>query len=391
MVDCVQHGAVQFDRPPATLIEWRHSGHRLGYVRAIVDAAARHSLNLEILTQAAVLESDEWTVHLGDVPDLKVKTLPPESFEAMRLPMLLRRQRAAGRAVIIPEVDRVLHGIVVAFLTRRLPRPTTVIAMRPPRWSSPKAWPQSIAKIVALRLLSAARGVNVLLLEDPLASDRTRVWRWPLGAAALRLDDPADPPSESGELPPELSDLPEGAHLFAIIGSIDARKRVPLVLDGWALRRERDDCTLVIAGGHHPSVRQTIVDHPCASRGDVKIIDRYLSSVEHAAVIDRSTALFVLFDGGFSSGTLISAARSGRWVITAAGGRPSKVAVEQGFGVEAELTPDGVCGSVEAVLTKTALPDPVAVAGREEFGDRILGMTGRFANSGPSSSTRMVE
>jgi hypothetical protein len=360
------------DSSTATIIEWRHSGHRLSYVRGIVDAAVTLGIEIQILTQASALDSNEYRVHLSDAPDLTVTTLPPESFTARKLPALLGSQRRTGRSVILPEVDRVLHAVVLAFLTRQLPRRTTIIAMRPPRWSQRKKWPASIVKVAVLRWLAATRSVSVLLLEDPLANQRLRVWRWPLGDSTLRLDDPADAPVESDELPPELGLLPENAKLIALTGMIDDRKQAPLILEGWALRPEDPECVLVIAGSQQSTVKRFLAENNCANRSDVVIVDRYLSREELAALINRSIALFVLFDSEFSSGTLLSAAQTGRWAITTAGGRPSKVAMKHRFGIETDLTPDGIRRSIDNALDKGATPEAIAVTGPAAFGDLVL-------------------
>lgn len=363
------------DSAVVTLIEWRNEGHRLSYVRSIVDAAVTRGIELQILTQESALESNEWGVHLGDISDADVTTLAPESYTARKLPALLRIQRRAGRLVILPEVDRVLHAVVFAYVTRRLPRRTTIIAMRPPRWSPWKRWPASIAKMFLLRSLAATRSVSVLLLEDPLANQRSRVWRWPLGGPTLRLDDPADPLVVGGELPPELARLPESAKLVAVTGAIDDRKQAPLILDGWALQPERDDCVLVIAGAQTEEVRAALNDHPATRRRDVIIIDRYLLLGAIPAIIDRSVALFVLYDGGTSSGNLINAARMGCWVMTTAGGRPARVAAEHKFGIETELTPAGIHHSIQIALDKPAAPEPLPVGGGDRFGDLVLTRT----------------
>jgi len=344
----------------------------LSYVRGIVDAATSQGIELQILTQASAVESSEWGIHLGGVEGVAVKTFTARNFTARHLPELLRTQRREGRAVVLPEVDRFLHVVLLAFVARALPKSTTIIAMRPPTWSSPRKWPMRLFKILALRLLAATRSVNVLLLEDQLAHGHTRIWRWPLSDPALRLDDPADDPTNGNELPPELSSLPRTTKLIALVGAIDERKRVPLILDGWDLGPERPDCQLVVAGLMQPAVRHVVQQHRCNARNDFTVIDRYLPADELACLIDRSVALLVLFDGGLSSGTLISAAQTGRWAITARGGRPATVALEHGFGIETELTPAGIQESITEALARPIAPSPMPLRDRTAFGDSIL-------------------
>jgi hypothetical protein len=159
---------------------------------------------------------------------------------------------------------------------------------------------------------------------------------------------------------------------LAITGVIDHRKQAPLVLDAWAMRPEDPGNVLVIAGMQQPCAKGLLAAHPCVRRDDVVVIDRYLSAEELTAVYSRAFAVFVLFDGSFSSGTLISAAQVGRWAITRTGGRQAKVANWHGFGIEADLTPDGVRSGIDTALSKESTPTPVAIGGRAAFGDRVL-------------------
>lgn len=367
------------DVTPVSLLEWRSGGHRLSYVRSIVDAARRLGVDLTIVTHPGVRDGPEWAVHLGDVPDLETESLATDEVTMRRLWRLLRTQRRLGRALIIPEADRYLPCIVFAAATRSLPPHTIVIVMRPPRWRLLRKLPANLIKVLAILLLRRLRSMRVLLLEDPLADAATRVWQWPLQDERMRLDDPPDSfDSATARLPSELRDLEEtgelGEHVnvFTVLGSIDDRKRVPLILDAWATLPDRANRVLVIAGAQQPSTRARIDGHTGVRRPDVRVVDRYLARSEMHALLRRSHALIALNDDPLSSGTLVNAASLGRWVVAASGSHAERAASRHGFGVPTELTIRGLAEVITDLDRRAWQPTAVSLPDREEFGNRVL-------------------
>jgi hypothetical protein len=296
------------------------------------------------------------------------------NFQGIALIRTLRSLRKNGHAVIIPEVDRVLPLITLALVLRCLPQPTVVIVMRPPYWTGVRAVLQSTTKTVMIAMLtSARRTVDVLLLEDPLAKGAERVWQRPFANPRMRLDDPTDLiPSDEQEQPPELATLPPQASVIALVGSIDGRKQVPMILRGWLTRPALEHEVLVIAGRQAAEVREQIATVDWASRADVVVIDRYLSNGEIAWIFERATGVLALNDGGISSGISSAAARHSKWVITEKGSRTGRVASARGFGVEAKLDPSSLADAMVEVVRSNPPHELHGLPTRADFGARVV-------------------
>ena len=357
-----------------SVVEWRHGGHRLSYVAAIARSANQASIEIELVTSSAVESSDEYRIHLAQLVDdrsLLVRT--SERLASGRgLSRELRSIRDRHRAAVLPEADKFLHVLLVAKLLRRLPVPTVAIVMRPPR--SGGGWRDRIRAMLKTALVLAASplpALDVQLLEDPLAEGDERVWRSRLlRSAKWRLNDPcALLETPASNLPPELAEVTIDRSVLAIVGVIDSRKQLPLVLAGWQFAGADGD--LVIAGKQSPDVSAWLRSFGPLPK-NVYFVDRYLTDSEVRAIVERSRGILLLYDGGFSSGFMVAAAAAGRWAITIVGSRTGRVASSQGFGVPSEATPAGVAFAIKTVLTNQAMPPAVSVPGPTDFGRCIL-------------------
>lgn len=359
------------------ILEWRHGGHRLFYVAAIVRAANEADLPIELVTSSGVLDTEEYRTHLAHLAEdglLCVRT-SSDVDQARGLRRELRSIRHERRPAVVPESDRFLHVLLLAKMLRQLPLPTTAIVMRPPQSvdGSLGARARSVIKSTLLLALSRWRTLDLQLLEDPLAEGDDRVWRQPiLSSVHLRLDDPCGLVDEpAGELPPELDHVLADRPTLAMVGVIDGRKHLPLVLQAWRLASETAECDLVIAGKQTSSISSWL-NSAGPLPGNIHFVDRYLTDVEVRGVLERSKAIFALYDGGLSSGFLIASAAFGRWAITIGGSRTASVAVTHGFGVVCASTTAGVADAIDIVLSKTEMPTPVDVPSSTEFGRHVL-------------------
>jgi glycosyltransferase involved in cell wall biosynthesis len=356
------------------ILEWRHTGHRLAYVAAIVRSVPHDAAPAILETSAEAAASVEYAEHL--LPLEQSGTLIRDVSEIgtgnRALVASLRRARKLKEVVVLPEADRVLPVLAAVWLTRGLPRPTSIIVMRPPQWrdGGVRALPWALTKAALLTAFALATGsFDVHLLEDPLAGGPDRVWRWPFESERLRLNDPSDLVNDSDVcLPPEL--LGESRPMIAVVGAIDERKNLPLILAAWHQTHARDDSVLVIAGRHSSEVRNLV-----ASEGpgpSIISIDRYLSNAEMAAVLHACRGLFVLHDGGISSGLLTKAASLGRWVIALEGSRTGRTAKAAGVGEIAQPTPIDLARAIDSVVGRMAYPPPVSLDTAHDFGRRVL-------------------
>jgi glycosyltransferase involved in cell wall biosynthesis len=363
-------------RPPGdatvAILEWRPTGHRLAYVAAIAGAVADTGRAAVLVTTQEVLDSPEYQVHLA-------------ALVGTGLIEVRRDERLVGRAgvvevlcgqttgAVVPEVDDLLPPLAVAAVTGRLPRSTAVIVMRPPRrrgWSV-RTLLVDTGKVAAIMVLAASRRVDVHLLEDPLAHGRDRVWPWPLNRPGLRLDDPCDlAGTVEGELDDAVDQALRSSPAIAVVGRIDQRKRLPLVLDAWSRRDPSLDGSLLVLGAQTEAVQGFLAERPAPP--GVVTLDRYLENPELLAVVRRCRALVVLYDGGLSSGVIVTAAAAGTPVIVGEGTRTGRIAAHHGFGVVTSLEPEAVARTIEAVLARSDRPNPVPCATARDFGQRVL-------------------
>jgi hypothetical protein len=360
------------------LLEWRHGGHRLAYVAAIARAAAGSGRRIVLVTTSTVTASDEYRTHVASLEGLGIIDVRIENeLNTWRGKLSsLRDIRRAGSGAVIPEADPLMPVLLVAALSRGLPRPTVTILMRPPRWRQDGA--RSLVKgVLKAALITGCRlmyrSFDVQLLDDPLAEGGDRVWHAPLSGQALRLDDPCDLfDTSAGALPPELAILVGNDELMVVLGAIDSRKRVPLIIDAWLHSRRADNAKLVIAGRQHPDVVLRLQQADVAGNPSIMTIDRYLDNAEMGSILERSKGIFVLYDGGLSSGLLVTAASIGRWVIALQDSRTGRVAGGRGLAELCTNSVADVARAIENVLQRPESPNPVSLSNSLDFGRRVL-------------------
>jgi glycosyltransferase involved in cell wall biosynthesis len=291
-------------------------------------------------------------------------------FTRLRRFFATLRARTKYDLMVIPEVDNLLIELCLLRLVRRLPERTVGIMMRPPNRSIRFRGYSKRALIGVVRRL---RSVSILFLEDPLADGGTAVW--PLHYP--KLLDPSDLylSRSTSLLPPEVEGLPEDVPMIGILGAIDERKNVPLVLSAWAHGQHGRHAVLVVAGRQAASVTARIRPQLSDDKSIVAV-NRYLSNGELGALLSRCHGLVLLYssenENGISSGTVIAAAAQGRWVIARAGSRILKTIQPHGLGIGTELSVASLSEAIGEALQRRRLPLPLELPKSESFGDRVL-------------------
>lgn len=352
------------------VLEWRGTGHRLGYVAALAHSARSQHLRLHLLTDRETASRPEFDAHLGSV-DLVVhfSGARMNSFRSrirsLRLPSL-----PCVDHLIVPEADTEILFILAALLARRLPQRTTTIFMRPSRTHAPRG----LLKTLGMALLRAL-GVRILLLEDPLGGEKAPVWP----AIARRLGAPVFDPvnltrTDNPTIPPELG-IVDGSHqIVSMVGSIDSRKRPIEVLRAWSLarREDRGALCLVFAGRVSADVRADGFLQAAANDEDTIVIDRYLTNDEFQGIVVASSATFALQSEPFSSGTLIVAAQAGVPIIAAEGTRIGSVVRSENLGLSSLTDPTALARAIARAVEMRANLQPRQLQ-PEDFGRTVLG------------------
>jgi hypothetical protein len=343
----------------------------------IARAALEGGLKPHLITTDAARQSEEFATHLNDLVrdgSLVVENRPGLDTTA-GLVEALRSVRQTGSGVVIPEVDRLGSTLLYCAARAWLPNPTSIIFMRPPapKLLEPRSLVVAAAKSAFIGLASLWPAVDVHLLEDPLATGAERAWRFPFSHGDSRLDDPIDLSAETdSDLLAELAEEIEDRPMVLLVGSIDARKRADLVIESWREANCAKFGSLVIAGRQKPDVTESLRALGIDDMNNVVVIDRYLSHTEIASLIHRSKGVFILYDGGYASAIMSTAAGMGRWAIAEVGSRTGRVAHAKGFGRLVTTNPVAIGGIIDEVLSDPTTPNPVSINKPTEFGRQIL-------------------
>jgi hypothetical protein len=359
------------------IIEWRHEGHRFGYVAAIARASTAAGLSPVLLTSADARSTREFSTHLSDVDDLGVADLRrPISPTVGFARALLQARRLGAIGVVVPEVDTLLPSLLLTALLLRRRLPITGIVMRPPRQGAGtmrSAWYRAKAAMISADRFCP--GLDLLLLEDPLADEDDLVWPRELVLGGRRLDDPADlyRPAHHASLPQEIAQLTNDRALVTVMGVIDHRKQIPLVLEAWRQGQLGARATLLIAGKQREGTRPAL-EQASAEDRSIVTVDRYLSNEEMGAIIERSSVMLLLYDVGTSSGMLTTSAAVGRWTVVRADTRVGRIALRSGFGIAAHPSGGAVAQAISTALDSDGQPAPRQLPSCRTFGDRVLRM-----------------
>jgi len=356
------------------LLEWRHTGHRLAYARAVADAASESLVQLHLHTTEAVVESREYQVHLSAAPTTATRTHAPARFRGIRLIGLIRSLGPTG-VVVIPEADRSLPLLTAARLVGLIRSPMTLILMQPPHRRSAAGAATSVLKVVAVRILTSyRRSVDLLFLEDPLANDETRVWRSCAVQARQVLYDPIDlVPLGEPDVPPELAALDPRIPVASVVGFIDERKRVPLVLEAWRAARGTR-CWFWPVG--------SVLGSDPPSTGRRRWTPRSSSSI---ATSPMASSISSSRDPWLSCRCRVvtsPAARSWPPQTRCLDGRArdglrGRAAVAAGIGIGVEPAPGPLAEALSAILTEPSRPRPPMLPDRADFGRRVIELAER--------------
>lgn len=374
------------------IIEWRPGGHRLAYVRALVLASNSSGATPTLVTDAAMIETPEYRTHLADLVRGGSVDVNLAEHVASRngLRRELRWRRNDGWSVVLPEADRYLDLLLVAKVMRRLPRPISVIVMRPPgaMGGGARSHALRLAKAAMIRtLLLWPRTVDVHLLENPLATSVDRSWPRGLRSDRQRLDDPCLLHEGVAAQPVELQSMPPTTPSLAVIGSIDARKRVPEVVTSWARCERPEGSCLIVAGRQTPEVREAL-SGMAELLNDVVLIDRYLETAEMKWVLEQTRGVVVLYDGAMSSGIAAAAGLFGRWLVAPRGSGVGRLAAREGFGVIGHDSVGGIANAMSVAFESDIPPASTRVPTPAEFAHRVLRTSLRGMGRPPGASAQ---
>lgn len=356
------------------LFEWRSSGHRLGYARAVARSAESANYRCILWTTSECVRSVQFATHLADLERsgaLELRLLE-NLGSARQLRRALSLAHKLGGGAVLPEADRLLSHVLLSRSMGRLPKPTSIILMRPPQLRRISELAKGSVKTLLIGLCLLGRSIDVHFLEDPLAYGNDRAWRGLFAGSHLRLDDPADlTGSTRGPISAELVDELEDRPTIGVFGSIDERKRIPLAIQAWQASNSKHTGRLLIAGHQSDAIRSWLLKiGPLGP--SVVISDRYIPNEELTSLVHRVAGILILYDHGVSSGILVVAAAAGKTAICLDGSRESRVAVHWGFGETSQPDPISLARTIDRVINAPTQREPIDLPSSLDFGNQVL-------------------
>lgn len=294
---------------PVAVLEIEPSGHRLQYLRHLVDAAGVDAAGTEravVLTTAEATRSEEYALHAAGMA-ARLEVLPDGLSRADTLAAAVGKAIGAGaRRLVIPDGDLYLLPLLQLMLRHpRLPLEIRLLLMRTTEVGGPEPLrPATLVKPVLVQLLRPFRQVRIHFLTDALGVV-TRRRGFPgvrgLNDPVLRTADPA------GERPAWFPPADPGTTLVGVFGVISARKNLPLLV---AALEKAPSATLVVGGRLEPDVHKFVESdevQPLVAAGRIVVRDQMLGQAEFGAALGNVDVAAVLHDNDAPSGILAEA------------------------------------------------------------------------------------
>ncbi len=374
------------------LIEPNPAGHRLFYVRLLVERLVARNERPALLTSPAALTSPEFGVHLqhwADTGDLEVVLGSPtgpgsRSWRQAYLRVADRYAGTSGR-VVVPDGDLWLRACVAHAATQLLRRRRArvrLLLMRPPTPGrrTGTALPRMRSGVKTLLACAAVlSGTSVQALRSAGApSDVPRLLAW-----MPQVVDPVEMPFsvvDRQRLRTRLQ-LPTDRPICLVAGSLTARKGTGVVLEAWeTLATHPQAPLLLLAGRTDADVRAQLGDTGVAalrSRDLVRVRDEYVSDDDLNAYIASADCVVLAYANEAPSGILGKAAVAGASVLAAGSMQVRAEVARLGIGVGVEATAGDIAAGVLEVLQRLGRAGTSELLERTDpaiFADELCGL-----------------
>jgi glycosyltransferase involved in cell wall biosynthesis len=330
------------------ILETEPSGHRMHYVRFLVDAVG--PAECVVLTSDRAAGSEEFAEHLSSAATVTV-ALPETDTPRVALSAAVERAVAAGvRKLIVPDGD--VYLVPLLFLLLRHPRLTLevrLLIMRTTAANGPERLrPATLVKPVLAQLVRAFRQVRIMFLTDAFGVVRAR----PGYPGIPAVKDPVIPDGETiYDRPAWLPRRYPGHPLVGILGVITPRKNLPLLVEAMELC---PSVTLVVGGPLRGGTREFVDTDENARRliasGRLVIADRLFNAAEVAAALAHVDVVAVMHGNDAPSAILAQACVRHTPVLVPDGGWLARVVATTGVGVATALTATAVAEAIHQVI-----------------------------------------
>ena len=291
------------------VIERTVSGHRLFYVRILLDYLVSKGNDVLFVTIEGGLSSPEAKLHLSGLNSAcsrsEVASLEIEEIENI--------SRSAGALLtVVPDGDWLLKSLAKRRGWRGVGKLKFLVMREDAQSKSPLAKAiGSGAKRAVVRLVNQLPRVDAITLKSAVWSGRQRnVARDPVTQLAS-VDDVQSVRDDFG--------LSPDRYWFAIVGAITSRKNLPLVASAIS-RFGNEHVGFLIAGlcaKDELEKAQEFMSRLRDNSADVVLVNRLLTDIEIDAIVGAADCLVLAHSNEGPSGLFGKAANSGTRVVTA--------------------------------------------------------------------------
>jgi len=291
------------------IVEPNPLGHRLHYVKLLIDECRSKGDQVHVLTTTDAVESAEWGVHLSNEKSAIIRR-PSNEFSLSKIAEVSARLGVA--LTVVPEADH--HLVSVARRGWSGPGALTLLAVRAEVQARPPLARMRPAKsFVKKTLIWAANlrpGVRFYALRSPLASRRGPI-RWVADPVALSSS------SECVDAIRNDLDSQGNRYWLGVFGAITPRKNHRLIVEAIL---DQPVIGLLIAGSVDPKVSSEVA--PLFARfisngGRLIQLPGPLSDTDFDSAIAAVDCVLVAHSNEGPSGIVIKAAASGRRLVLA--------------------------------------------------------------------------
>jgi glycosyltransferase involved in cell wall biosynthesis len=351
--------------PTTCIVESNPGGHRLLYVRLLVDACVARGDSVCVATSEHATSSAEWRTQMAAASEpYQVERILPDRASPFHVYAEVRRLRSRFDLVVVPDGDHlvILEGLIPG---RRPPGSLSVLTLRLPTRSTRAGR----LKDRAISRAGARPRTHVFCLTMP-----GEVLSLPRGVAPVDdpRDDLADKSDDAGDSHSPLSD---DVRWFGVLGAIAERKNVPAVVGALQLASHGEpQLGLCIAGKIEPDVSAWLARQDWGLLPHV-VIDRYLSERELQALLPRLSCVVLAHSNDGPSGLLGYAAHARVPVLAAGAPRLTAIVEQWRLGATAESTePAALAEGIEKILAHPA----ESCALQDQFRDHLRQAQNRF-------------
>jgi hypothetical protein len=345
------------------IVEANPGGHRLYYVRLLVEAAREHFSQVVVALGANARDSDEFLLHLDDIREKFELLMIQEPFRASSLIRLT--QAEAFDLVLVPDGDLYLARLAL----RRPSRvPMNLLVMRDPR-EEPPAGLLRTAKLETKRLFIGLLGrrhdTQVFTLRGP---------GYVGGPQELYVNDPIDV-----RMPWDAISTFRNEHLspnvfwFGLVGVLSQRKHPGMVIEA-LLSLRRADVGLAIAGPIEPNTRADVMSRLQDLRDagiSVALHETRMSNAEMSAAIGALDCVVMAYSTGAPPSTLGKSYVLGTRCIVAGSPALRAHAKRLGHGFSGPLSVASIAGMMKATIDCPQL-DQADPPEADVFASRLL-------------------